>query len=524
MSTFDRRRRRIDDSDDSDSDEGPATSRPRFLGEDDEEQAVADPVVYEEEEDGEDLLENAEQDYQRIDALDHYGTEGIDDTVYDAIDVDQRRAAERELASRSNRNDGFYGALDVEDDEDEEARQARRGGFLAAQQQQDSEAEEAEEEEEEDLDGADPVNLGAFDVPLREWIAQSRTRREIQRRFRSFLRHFTPNGDLEQRKGNGIYEQSIRSMCASNLCALEIEYVHLFEAQPYIASWLVDAPKDILGVLNEAATRHTLALFPSYTAIQTEIHVRISEFPIVNSLRDLRRSHLDSMVKVHGVVTRRSAVSPQLSIAYYKCTQCPQIQGPIYIDPDQPAPAPPDSCGRCENPRPLRLHPTMSLYRNTQRLKLQETPGSVPAGRVPRSVTVIVADDLVDAARPGEPVRVTGVYTASQQQQHQQYFPVFGTSLTANHVQAQQESQSLSANDIQQILELSRDPRIADRIIRSLAPSLHGVRHAKHALALSLFGGVPKSVNDKHRIRGDVNVLLLGDPGKAFSFDTLRQL
>jgi DNA replication licensing factor MCM2 len=162
----------------------------------------------EEEDEGEDLLENVQRDYQRIDALDTYGTEGMDYAEYD-IDPEHREAAEQELARRDNeagrRQDGFYGLLDtVEDEEDEEARMARRGNFRR---------EEAEEDvtDEEDFDGEDQVNLEAFEVPLREWIAQDRTRIEIQRRFRAFLRHFTPtttttdNEDTarRRRRGNG---------------------------------------------------------------------------------------------------------------------------------------------------------------------------------------------------------------------------------------------------------------------------------------------------------------------------------
>jgi DNA replication licensing factor MCM2 len=136
-----------------------------------------------EEDEGEALLENVQHDYQRIDALDTYGTEGMDYAEYD-IDPEHREAAEQELARRDNkagrRQDGFYGLLDtVEDEEDEEARMARRGNFRR---------EEAEEDvtDEEDFDGEDQVNLEAFEVPLREWIAQDRTRIEIQRRFRAF--------------------------------------------------------------------------------------------------------------------------------------------------------------------------------------------------------------------------------------------------------------------------------------------------------------------------------------------------
>ncbi len=484
----------------------------------------------EEEDEGEDLLENAERDYQRIEALDHYGNEGIDDRDYGQMDLEQRRAAEAELAIRDRqsgrRSEGLYDmALALETEEDDDARRARRGFFRVGDEA--AEEDEGESTDEEDLDGLDPINIEAFDVPLREWIAQDRTRREIQRRFRAFLRHFTEDEDETERRrnGKGIYEQKIRAMCASNLSTLQVSYMHLMTAEPSLAIWLDQAPKDMLDVLNEAATRHTLMLFPSYNAIKKEIHVRISDMPILDSIRDLRREHLDCLVKVYGVITRRSTVYPQLQLAYYRCSSCKTAQGPFRVEgygQDAAAAYAPEECPRCDIAVHFKLDAAMSQYTNYQRVNLQETPGSVPPGRVPRTKEVLLTHDLIDIARPGEEVEVTAIYehTYDATLTIKSGFPVFSTYLTANHVRKRGDASSasnLSEADVRRILELSKDPRIADRIVQSIAPSIFGHDICKMALAMSLFGGVPKNINDKHRIRGDVNVLLLGDPGTAKS-------
>jgi DNA replication licensing factor MCM2 len=468
----------------------------------------------EEEEDGEDLMEHADRDYQRIDALDTYGTEGIDNRDFDGMDLDQRQEAEAEMRRRDRgRNQGFYGLLDaVETEEDDEARQARRAMFGRRgpeEEEEDEVEDEVEEEEEEDLDGEDPINLEAFDVPLREWIAQDQTRREIQRKFRAFLKHFRPEvADTRRRRGNGLYEQKIRNLCAANRSSLTVSYLHLMNAEPVLAYWLADAPKDMFLVLNEGATRHTLSLFPSYSAIQSEIHVRISEVPILDSLRDLRRSHLDCLVKVNGVVTRRSTVYPQLQMAYYLCQSCKNVQGPFRVEGvgrDAKA-AEPDLCPNCEMPS-FKLHPNLCVYRNVQRVNLQETPGSVPPGRVPRTKEVLLSDDLIDAGKPGEEVEVTGVFEHAFDAglTIKSGFPVFSTFIHANHVAKREDASSalnLSEEDIQQILELGRDPKIGERLVQSIAPSIYGHDFCKMALAMSLFGGVAKNINDKHRIRG----------------------
>ncbi|KAL3908646.1 MAG: hypothetical protein SGARI_002968, partial [Bacillariaceae sp.] len=424
----------------------------------------------------------------------------------------------------------------MEADEDEEARRARRSMFRKEQEEDEESEEEAAEEEddidEEDLDGEDPINLEAFDVPLQEWLAQGRTKREVQRKFRAFLRHFRPETAAEEhhrrKRANGIYEQKIKSMCSSNLQSLHISYDHLMEAEPLLAVWLADAPWDMLNLLDLAVTNHTFMLFPSYKEIKDHVHVRISEIPIMDSLRDLRRTHLEHLVKVHGVVTRRGGVYPLLLYPVYKCLnkQCNFVVYPDQVvhervGKDAGHRPQPEACPHCEGSH-FKLDNMKSVYGNVQRVNLQETPGSVPPGRVPRQKEVFLTDDLIDCVRPGEEIEVTGIF---QQQQDfsltmKSGFPVFSTNLLANHISKREDASSASnmtEGDIRKILELSRDPKIGDRIVQSMAPSIFGHDNCKMALAMSLFGGVPKNINDKHRIRGDVNVLLLGDPGTAKS-------
>lgn len=99
-------------------------------------------------------------------------------------------------------------------------------------------------------------------------------------------------------------------------------------------------------------------------------------------------------------------------------------------------------------------------------------------------------------------------------------FPVFSTVIEANHINKKEDSFAafrLTEEDRKAIVALSRDERIRKRIIKSIAPSIYGHDDIKTAIALSLFGGVPKNVKGKHNIRGDINVLLLGDPGTAKS-------
>jgi DNA replication licensing factor MCM2 len=128
---------------------------------------------------------------------------------------------------------------------------------------------------------------------------------------------------------------------------------------------------------------------------------------------------------------------------------------------------------------------------------------------------------LIDAVRPGEEVDITGIYKHSYDASlnSKQGFPVFATVIEANHIskRVDQFSISLTSEDKKKIIALSKDPKIQEKIIKSIAPSIFGHENIKLGIALSLFGGQSKNIGGKHRIRGDINILLVGDPGVAKS-------
>ncbi|CAM9609743.1 unnamed protein product [Phaeothamnion confervicola] len=312
-------------------------------------------------------------------------------------------------------------------------------------------------------------------------------------------------------------------MCQANLASLEVSYPDLCLFAPVLAVWLADAPKDMIEIMDEVARAVVLRLYPSYGRIHDEVHVRIADLPIVDRLRDLREQHLDAFVKVHGVVTRRTGVFPQLKLVKFTCVRggCGAVLGP-FKQSDSGGEVRPGMCPVCGSPGPFKVNQEETVYRNYQKITLQEAPGSVPPGRVPRYKDVILLADLIDRARPGEEVEVTGVYARSYDLMgaKKSGFPVFNTLIEANFLQQREDlmsARSLTDEDKAQIQELSKDPDIARKIITSIAPSIFGHTHVKTAIALSLFGGCAKNINNKHRIRGDINVLLLGDPGTAKS-------
>ncbi|KAJ8603544.1 hypothetical protein CTAYLR_004887 [Chrysophaeum taylorii] len=448
----------------------------------------------EEEEEGEDLMdENMAEDYVAIPELDRYDEAMLDEREYEEMDAEARRQAEKEIDVRLARVEGRV-LEDLEEDVVDRAHRERR-----------------EEEEVEDVI-EEEINLeGMGECPLREWIAQERTRREIKRRFAEVLSTET-------------YAERVRSMCSRNSSSLEVSYEHMSRNAPILATWVIDAPRDMLEIFDEVAREVTLSQFPAYDSIRDEIKVRIGELPLKESLRDLRRTHLNQLVCVRGVATRRSGVFPQLRLVKFACSGCGMLLGPFKQQGGGGEVVKPSSCPNCKMAGPFRIAQEETMYRNYQRLAVQEPPSEVPAGRMPRHKEVVLLSDLIDAARPGEEVEITGIYCHSYDSAmlggKSSGFPIFATTIEANHVVKLgkgQESTVVSEDDEKVIRKLARDSRIQDRIVASIAPSIFGQKFAKKALATALFGGCSKQTDSRHRTRGDVNVFLLGDPGCAKS-------
>jgi DNA replication licensing factor MCM2 len=461
------------------------------------------------EEDGEDVYgDNYQQDYRAISELDRY-----DDEVASEEDVDMDADAFAAAQAEMNRRD---------------QESARRGGRQAAAlravgEDGGSEFDELADlrrqraaAEDDALGGEAPmVNLEQVPPQAREFLSLDLTKTEIRRQFNRFLRSYRDSNN------EPAYTNAISRMCADNLMSLDVSYFHVSITVPPLARFIVEHPDLILPLLHTELLAVAATLSPGYDSIQREVFVRIYNMPLRDKIRDLRQYHVNCLIRVWGVAIRRSGVFPQLNIAHYVCS-CGERLPPIVLtgmsDPK------PTRCPACQNASTMRLDVTDTVYRNYQKVTLQEAPGSVPAGRVPRQVDVIMLHDLIDKCAPGEEIEVTGIYKHAPLQSAQRSnhgFPVFSTVLEANHVGKSAVMAATSATTIEdenEILRLSRMPNIDNMIIRSIAPSIHGHEHIKTSIALSLFGGVAKENEEtKHRLRGDINVLLLGDPGTAKS-------
>lgn len=471
-----------------------------------------------EDEDGIDLFgDNFMKDERERRGQQTYQGRMIDDEGdYEEVDAASRRQLEARLNKRDRelvRKRRMPAAYMPDDEDDLGAdltRQPRRRRHQYDEEQDDMDVDNDIMEEELSLETLQDIKASN----ITEWVTLPSVMKTIAREFKSFLTEYIDAA------GTSVYGTRIRTLGEVNSESLEVSYDHLASSKAILAYFLANAPAEMLKIFDTAAFEIIRLHYPNYSLIHPQIHVRISDLPVHYTLRQLRQSHLNCLVRVSGVVTRRSGVFPQLQLVKFNCVACGATLGP-FAQESTSAEVKVTFCQDCQSRGPFTLN-SETVYRNYQKLTLQESPGTVPAGRLPRHREVILLADLIDCAKPGDEIEVTAIYqnNYSGQLNNKNGFPVFSTMLEANHVIKTHDQMAgfrLTEEDERKIRALSKDPAIVEKIVHSVAPSIYGHDDIKTAVALSLFGGVSKEAQGKHKIRGDINVLLLGDPGTAKS-------
>lgn len=318
--------------------------------------------------------------------------------------------------------------------------------------------------------------------------------------------------------GGSKYVQLIKKFCMENEESLYVDYLDLENFDDLFIKSLLTKPEDTLFLLDKGLELAIKEFFPNYFKIKPKVHVRIINLPVLESIRGLRNLHLNTLVKVNGIVTRVSNILPQINVVKFICTKCNGTFGPYVVDrPDFK----PNSCFECNSKGPFLINSQETLYKDFQKITIQEVPGSVLPGNLPRNKEVICYYDLIDKTKPGDEVEVVGVYKNNfcLSLNNKNGFPVFSTVIEANSIlnkQSEFSTLKINEDDVKMIQKYSKKENIKQIIFNSIAPSIFGHLEIKKALALALFSGERKVFKDK-TVKGDINVLMLGDPGTAKS-------
>jgi len=320
------------------------------------------------------------------------------------------------------------------------------------------------------------------------------------------------------------YDQRLSLMASRGLEAFTLDFNDVLAYNFELARSLVEKPEEFLRHAKNAATRRLQTVAREYSDHVKDLRVRLTQLPEGTPIREIGAKHVGKLVMVEGIVVRSTPVQPLVVKAAFRCRACGEVT-PVPQEGEflrQPY--------RCQNPDCHRsgkfdFVEDESEYVDSQSLRIQELPEELPPGQIPTSLDLkAVGSDLRDAARPGDQVKVVGIVRASST-----IMPKGGRPRTLKiHVDVnniipvsrEPESLNISPEEEAKIKELAKDPWIHKKLVQSIAPSMYGNEHIKEACLYLLFGGVPKKLPDIN-VRGDLNVLIVGDPS-TFKSQLLR--
>ncbi|KAF4533786.1 DNA replication licensing factor [Lasiodiplodia theobromae] len=242
--------------------------------------------------------------------------------------------------------------------------------------------------------------------------------------------------------------------------------------------------------------------------------------------RTLSSQHLNHMVSLEGIVTKCSLVRPKVVKSVHWNEAKSIFQFREYRDQTMTMGAASTSVYPTEDDdgNPLVTEYGYSTYRDHQTISIQEMPERAPAGQLPRGVDVILDDDLVDKVKPGDRIQLVGVYRSLGNRNAQNASSTFRTLILANNVILLSSKSgggiaqaTITDTDVRNINKLSKHKRVFDLLSQSLAPSIHGHDYIKKAILLMLLGGMEKNLENGTHLRGDINILMVGDPSTAKS-------
>jgi len=351
---------------------------------------------------------------------------------------------------------------------------------------------------------------------------ESQTESALADKVKEFLTQFKdPTGSFS-------YVEQIDQMMPKRAKYIVVDFNDLVSV-PFIESKFVESPDEILNAFSRAIKEILQERFPEYARkIEHDIRARIANFPAERSLRQINSEVITKMTSVSGMVVRASEVKPLAKELTYKCLD-KHISKFTLLDGMSL-----DKAVKCQSPKcpytNLAIVAEESRFIDFQIVRLQELPEDLPPGQLPHYVNVSMKQDLVDYARPGDRIILTGIVRIEQERVFgvkQSESALYRLRMDGNNIEfiggrgikgtRRTEREEISPDEQKIIRTLSKNPDIYDRLIASFAPHIRGHELFKEAILLLIVGSTQRALSDGSKVRGDINVFLVGDPGTAKS-------
>ncbi|KAJ2450745.1 MCM DNA helicase complex subunit mcm6 [Coemansia sp. RSA 2336] len=340
--------------------------------------------------------------------------------------------------------------------------------------------------------------------------------------FETFLTSFEA-GEEDEEWGRRVYMRQLARLRPDEGALLEVDFGHILEHDERAAQALVENYLRLEPYMARAARRAQERAQGS----SGEVFVGLQGVPGAQGIRELRSDRIGQLSSVRGTVTRTSEVRPELVQGMFRCGECGTEVGPVeqqfrYTEPsvcDSPL---------CQNRMQWTLVANRSQFADWQRVRLQEDAAEIPAGSMPRSLDIIVRGALVERVKPGDRARFAGALVAvpdgntgviAVAQPGDARDAAYRLAFIACHAQAAGTADApLTQSERAELAELAEGgAQTYARLVQSVAPTVFGHEDVKRGLLLQMLGGVHKQTREGMRLRGDINVCVVGDPGTAKS-------
>jgi replicative DNA helicase Mcm len=308
------------------------------------------------------------------------------------------------------------------------------------------------------------------------------------------------------------YKKEIGKEIRQDNKVVRLNFNSLVQFSPSISEKLLDTPEETIALLENALDDSGLIKNP---------RIRFKDVPhsVGVKVREIRAKHLDQFISIEGIVRQASDVRPQVVNARFECPTCGAILSVLQIDKKFREPS------RCSCGRKGLFKLLSKEMVDAQRLVIEESPDSLDGGEQPRRINVFLKEDLVDPkmeerTTPGSRVKILGILKEVPVPIQTGISTRFDLAIEANNAIPTEETfedLNILDEDVDEIIKLSKEPKLFERLVSSIAPSVYGFRDIKEALLLQMFSGIKKNKSDGGQTRGDIHILLVGDPGVAKS-------
>ncbi|MEK6908935.1 MAG: minichromosome maintenance protein MCM [Nanoarchaeota archaeon] len=319
--------------------------------------------------------------------------------------------------------------------------------------------------------------------------------------------------ELEAKRFFESYKKEIFQSIRGGGQVVILEFDMLSRFSPMLSEKLLEIPEEITALLEISLDETGLIKNP---------RIRFKTLPdsVKIKIKEIRAKHLDQFIAIEGIVRQASDVRPQVVNARFECPTCGAILSVLQIDRKFREPS------RCSCGRKGLFKLLSKEMVDAQRLVIEESPDSLDGGEQPRRMNVFLKEDLVDPkmeerTTPGSKVKIIGVLKEVPVPLPQGSISTrFDLAIEANNAIPLEETfDDLEVNekDEEEIRKIASDPKAFEKLASSIAPSVYGFKEVKEAILLQLFSGVKKKRSDGGNTRGDIHILLVGDPGVAKS-------